>query len=63
MKRITLLILGTILSYPAFGREISGTVFCSGVPGFSVLTGTKKDLKLSLIDKNGNVVYQVTRSK
>lgn len=29
MKRITLLILGTILSYPAFGREISGTVIDS----------------------------------
>lgn len=26
MKRITLLLLGTILSYPALGREISGTV-------------------------------------
>jgi len=40
-----------------------GTVFCSGVPGFSVLTATKDGLKLSLIDNNGNVVHQVTRSK
>ena len=40
-----------------------GTVFCSGVPGFSVLTATKDCLKLSLIDNNGNVVHQVTRSK
>lgn len=40
-----------------------GTVFCSGVPGFSVLTATKDGLKLSLIDNSGNVVYQVTRSK
>lgn len=40
-----------------------GTVFCSGLPGFSVLTATKKDLKLSMIDNNGNVVHQVTRSK
>lgn len=40
-----------------------GTVFCSGVPGFSVLTATKEGLKLSLIDNNGNVVHQVTRSK
>lgn len=40
-----------------------GTVFCSGVPGLSVLTATKDGLKLSLIDNNGNVVHQVTRSK
>lgn len=40
-----------------------GTVFCSGVPGFSVLTATKDCLKLSLIDNNGNVVHQVTRTK
>lgn len=40
-----------------------GTVFCSGVPGFSVLTATKDGLKLSLIDNSGNVVHQVTRSK
>lgn len=40
-----------------------GTVFCSGVPGFSVLTATKEGLKLSFIDSNGNVVHQVTRSK
>lgn len=40
-----------------------GTVFCSGVPGFSVLTATKDGLKLSLIDNNGNVVHQITRSK
>lgn len=38
-----------------------GTVFCSGVSGFSVLTATKKDLKFSLIDSNGNVVHQVIR--
>lgn len=41
----------------------NGTVFCSGVPGFSVLTATKDGLKLSLIDNSGNVVHQVTRSK
>lgn len=40
-----------------------GTVFCSGLPGFSVLTATKKDLKLSMIDNSGKVIHQVTRSK
>lgn len=40
-----------------------GTVFCSGVPGFSVLTATPTLLTLSLIDDSGNVVHEVTRSK
>jgi hypothetical protein len=40
-----------------------GTVFCSGVPGFSILTATPTVLTLSLIDNNGNIVHQVTRSK
>lgn len=40
-----------------------GTVFCSGVTGFSVLTATKKGLTLSLIDNSGNIIHQVTRSK
>lgn len=40
-----------------------GTVFCSGVPGFSVLTATPTELTLSLIDNNGNVIHQVSRSK
>ena len=40
-----------------------GTVFCSGVAGFSVLTATPKELTLSMIDDKGNVIHQVTRSK
>lgn len=40
-----------------------GTMFCSGVPGFSILTATPTVLTLSLIDNNGNIVHQVTRSK
>lgn len=40
-----------------------GTVFCSGVPGFSVLTATPTELTLSLIDNNGNVIHQISRSK
>lgn len=61
MKRITLLILGTILSYPAFGREISGTVIDSStgevligatvyvkqVPKTATTTGLDGTFKLS----------------
>lgn len=44
-------------------KPTDGTVFCSGVPGFSVLTATPKAMTLSMIDNNGNVIHQVTRSK
>lgn len=44
-------------------KAIDGTVFCSGAPGFSVLTATPKALTLSMIDNHGNVIHQVSRSK
>ncbi len=44
-------------------KATDGTVFCSGVPGFSVVTATPKALTLSMIDSNGNVIHQVSRSK
>lgn len=40
-----------------------GTVFCDGGPGFSMLTATSKVLTVSLIDRVGNVIHQVTRTK
>lgn len=42
---------------------IDGTVFCSGVAGFSIITATPKVLTLSMIDQDGNVIHQVCRSK
>lgn len=44
-------------------KATDGTVFCSGVSGFSVVTATPKALTLSMIDNKGNVIHQVTRSK
>lgn len=44
-------------------KATDGTVFCSGVSGFSVVTATPKALTLSMIDSNGNVIHQVSRSK
>lgn len=44
-------------------KATDGTVFCSGVPGFSVVTATPKALTLSMIDNHGNVIHQVSRSK
>lgn len=42
---------------------VEGTVFCSGAPGFSVLTADKGTLCLSMVDKDGNIIHEVTRKK
>lgn len=44
-------------------KPIDRTVFCSGEPGFSLITADKNVLNLHLIDKEGKVVYTVSRSK
>ena len=43
--------------------EIDGTQFCSSEPGYSVVSVSDKDLSLYMIDKNGQVLYTVTRVK
>ena len=40
-----------------------GTVFCDGGAGFSIITATPAALTLSMIDRNGNVIHQVARSR
>ena len=42
-------------------KPIQGTVFCSGEPGFSIVSADKKTLELRMIDKNGNVIHTVTK--
>ena len=42
---------------------IEGTVFCSGEPGFSIVSATKDSLELRMIDKHGQVLHTVTRTK
>lgn len=44
-------------------KPIDGTVFCSPADGFSVITVDKKQLRLSMIDKDGNIIHEVTKSK
>lgn len=41
----------------------AGTVFCSGEPGFSVVTATADSLVLRMIDKRGNVIHEVVRTR
>ena len=44
-------------------QKIEGTQFCSDVTGYSLITADKQELALHLIDKEGNIVYTVKRSK
>lgn len=44
-------------------KPIEETVFCSPEPGFSIVSASKKTLELRMIDKKGNVLHTVTRSK
>ena len=44
-------------------QAVEGTVFCSGGPGFSILSATPKTLELRMIGKTGKVLHTVTRTK
>lgn len=43
-------------------QPIDGTVFCSGEPGFSILSATSKTLELRMIDKHGQTLNTITKS-
>jgi len=44
-------------------KAIDGTQYCNGVEGFSLVCADSKTLELHLIDKDGNVLYTVKKSK
>lgn len=44
-------------------KPIEGTQFCSPEPGFSIVSADKKALELRMIDKKGNILHTVTRTK
>lgn len=44
-------------------QSIEGTVFCNPEPGFSIVSADKKTLVLRMIDKKGNVLHTVRRTK
>ena len=44
-------------------KAVDGTVFCSGLPGFSLLTVDKQELDLYMMDKDGKVLHTVKRTK
>ena len=43
--------------------KVEGTVFVSGQPGFSILTCTRKELKLDMINARGEILHTVKRNK
>ncbi|MBM6864049.1 metallophosphoesterase [Bacteroides caecigallinarum] len=44
-------------------KPVDGTKFCSGETGFSLISVDKKELNLHMINKEGKVIYTVTRKK
>ena len=44
-------------------RITKHTKFCSEEPGFSVIAVGKKSLQLHMIDKNGNILHTIKRTK
>lgn len=44
-------------------KPVNGTKFCSSETGFSLITADKKVLNLHMINKDGKVIYTVTRNK
>ena len=44
-------------------KAVDGTVFCSGEPGFSLVSADKHTLDIYFINKSGKVVYTVEKKK
>jgi 2',3'-cyclic-nucleotide 2'-phosphodiesterase (5'-nucleotidase family) len=40
-----------------------GTQYCSNEAGFSIITASKKRLSVHMIDKNGNILHSVNKTK
>ena len=44
-------------------NPVEGTIFVSGQPGFSILSCTKDNLRLDMINQQGEVIHSVNRSR
>ena len=50
----------------SLSREVKptdGTVFCSDATGFSLITVDKREIDLYMMDKDGNVIHTINRTK
>lgn len=55
-----------INSSASWSRDVKitkGTQYCSNEAGFSVITASKKRLSVHMIDKNGNILHTVNKTK
>ena len=44
-------------------QPVDGTVFCSNKSGWSLVTADKHELDLYMLDKSGNVLHKISRTK
>ena len=44
-------------------QPVDGTVFCSNKSGYSLITASENELNLHMLDKDGNVLHTVTRTR
>ncbi len=44
-------------------EAVEGTVYCSPEDGFSVFTADKKQLRMTMIDHNGNQLHEIVKKK
>ena len=44
-------------------KQTKGTKYCSNEAGFSIITASKKRLSVHMIDKNGNILHTVNKTK
>ena len=44
-------------------QPVDGTVFCSNKSGYSLITASENELDLHMLDKDGNVLHTVTRTR
>lgn len=44
-------------------KATEGTVFCSPADGFSIISATKNQLHMYMIDKNGNTIHTIEKNK
>lgn len=44
-------------------KPVDGTVYCSPADGFAVFTADKKQLRMSMIDKDGNIIHEIKKTK
>lgn len=49
--------------WAALEQPVDGTVFCSNKSGYSLITASENELNLHMLDKDGNVLHTVTRTR